>query len=86
MRDTRNVGPIVRERSHVSRRAFSRWSMCALTLSPQDDALLTAPQTFFDLSRASAGALWQFLTSLGERHGAELDAEHDRLLGGGSRR
>lgn len=78
--DPRNVGPIVRERARGEGRAFPRWSMCALTLSPHDDALLAPAETGFDLARASAGALWQILTSLAERHGPQLDAEHARLL------
>lgn len=79
-RDPRNVGPIVRERAEAPARGFPRWSMCGLTLSPSDDALLTPSVTGFDLARASAGALWQALTSLAERHGPQLDAEHARLL------
>jgi hypothetical protein len=78
--DRRNVGPIVRERGLVEERLFPRWSMCALTLSPRDDALLTPADTGYDLARASAGALLQTLASVAERHGPQLDAEHAQLL------
>ena len=79
-RDPRHVQPVVREIGWREERAFARWSMCGLTLSSRDDALLQPPEIDFDLARVSPGALWQYLTSLAVRHGSELDAEHERLL------
>lgn len=81
-RDRRSVGPIVRDRATATARAFPRWSMCGLTLSAQDDALLAPGHIGYDVARASPGVLWQLLTSLAERHGPQLDAEHARFTGG----
>lgn len=78
--DRRNVGPIVRERATADTRLFPRWSMCGVTLSPRDDALLTPADTGYDLARASAGALLQTLAGVAERYGPQLDAEHAQLL------
>lgn len=64
-------------------RAFPNWSMCGLTLSDTDDALLSPPSVGAPtLAEVSAGALWQMLTSLSFRHGRQLDAEHERLVRG----
>lgn len=78
--DSRHHKIVVRERNEVDARLFPGWSMCGLTLSNTDDALLTAPDIEFDLRNAKAGALVQLLSSLAWRHGHELDAVHARLL------
>ena len=78
--DPRNVNVIVRDRGAIKARTFPSWSMCGLTLSPRDDALLAPADIGYDLARASAGALLQTLAGLAARHGAQLDAEHARLL------
>ena len=80
LNDPRNIGPIVRERAAADERLFPRWSMCGVTLSPHDDALLTPAATGFDLARASAGALRQTLAGVAQRHGPQLDAEHAQRL------
>lgn len=81
--DPRHELVTVRERLEVEARQFPLWSMCGLTLSPADDALLTTPDIAFDLRSAATGALVQLLGGLADRHGAELDAQHARLLRGG---
>jgi hypothetical protein len=81
--DTRHHLISVRERRRVDGRLFPAWSMCGLTLSEVDDALLSAPDIAFDLRHAATGALIQLLSSLAERHGPELDARHARLLTSG---
>jgi hypothetical protein len=78
--DSRNVEPVVRELGWSDGRAFPRWSMCAVTLSRRDDALLTVPDLGTDVLMLSAGALWQRLTGIAALHGPELDLEHERLL------
>ena len=78
--DSRNVQPVVREIGWAEERAFPRWSMCAVTLSARDDALLTVPDIGTDVLMLSAGALWQRLTGISALHGPELDREHQRLL------
>ena len=78
--DRRNAETALRELSWADERAFPRWSMCGLTLSGVDDALLTEPDVDFALSRLSTGALWQHLESLALRHADVLDWEHDRLV------
>lgn len=82
LEDDRHHLVTVRERVGVAGRLFPRWSMCGLTLSPTDDALLAVPDIAFDLRTAATGALLQLLVSLAQRHGPALDARHDRLLGG----
>jgi hypothetical protein len=79
--DRRNAEPALREASWGRHRAFPRWSMCGLTLSGVDDAVLSPPDIGFDLTRLSTGALWQHLESLALRHGDALDREHDRITG-----
>lgn len=79
-RDGRNVESVVRNIGWAEDRAFPRWSMCAVSLSSRDDALLTVPDLGADVLTLSPGALWQRLTSIAARHGPELDGEHQRLL------
>lgn len=78
--DSRNLTPTLRDIEFAGERVFARWSMCGLTLSRRDDALLGAPDIDFDLTAVQPGALWQYLSSLAQRHGGELDLEHERLL------
>jgi hypothetical protein len=78
--DRRNAEAALRELSWADERAFPRWSMCGLTLSGVDDALLTVPDIGSALSRLSTGALWQHLESLALRHADVLDWEHERLV------
>jgi len=78
--DDRNVEVRQKDRKPETGRAFPRWSMCGLTLSAMDDALLTAPELGYQFSRLSPGALEQRLESLGLRYRERLDAEHQRLL------
>jgi hypothetical protein len=78
--DSRNVEPVVRNIGWAEERTFPRWSMCAVSLSGRDDALLTVPDLGADVLTLSPGALWQRLTSIAVRHGPELDLEHERLL------
>lgn len=63
-------------------RLFGRWSMCGLTLSPRDDALLTPPDIHFDLRAAAPEALLQHLTGFARREAGRLDALHDGLVAG----
>lgn len=79
-KDDRNVDPVVRERGPAKDRSFARWTMCGLTLSDRDDTLLQPPDIEFALGSVSKEALWQHLVDLAERHGPELDAEHQWLL------
>lgn len=79
--DERHDCVLVRDRGPAPTRRFARWSMCALYLSELDDALLAPGDIEFDVRRVSAEALWQHLGSLADRHAAQLDAEHQRLLG-----
>jgi hypothetical protein len=78
--DRRNVEPTVRSLDWSEERAFPHWSMCAISLSRRDDALLTVPDLGADVLILSPGALWQRLVSIAARHGPELDREHQRLL------
>jgi hypothetical protein len=76
--DGRHEQVEVRTREHGPR-AYPRWSMCAVTLSAQEDALLSAANIHLDLRRASAGALDQHMLGVAKRHARELDALHARL-------
>ena len=78
VRDPRHTQATVRLRERGEPR-FDRWSMCGLTLSALDDALLSPPDIEFDLWKASPKALVQLLAGIAERHGAELDAVHAGL-------
>ena len=79
--DRRHIHPLLRERTGVETRRFPSWSMCGLTLSAEDDALLRPPDIDFDLRRAPGGALLQVLSGAADRYSRRLDAAHDRLLG-----
>ena len=78
--DERNIAPLVRSVEFSPVRAFPRWSMCGLTLSVSDDALLRTPDIDFDPLQASPGAVLQQLRGLALRHGLELDQLHAELL------
>lgn len=78
--DERNIAPTVRKAEFSPARAFPRWSMCGLTLSPSDNALLRRPDIDFDPLHASPGAVMQQLRGLALRHGLELDDLHAELL------
>lgn len=76
--DWRHERVEVRRREYVPARVFPRWSMCAVTLSAREDALLDA-DIELDLRRASAGALDQHMRGIAQRHADELDALHARM-------
>ena len=54
-KDGRHHRPTVRARKPVPQRAFSRWSMCGLTLSLLEEGLLQSPDIAFDVGQASPG-------------------------------
>lgn len=83
--DNRHHHVSVRLKGPIAERDYPRWSMCALTLSPQEDAWLNAEHFEFDLRRAAPGALAQHLLGIAQRHADELDALHARLLESGRR-
>lgn len=78
--DRRHHRVTLRLAEDAERRRFPRWSMCGLTLSAEDDALLGAPDIEFDLTAVSGGALLQHLDGIAARHAARLDARHAAIL------
>lgn len=86
LRDLRHNHIAIRILQPALERQFARWSMCALTLSAADDAILAPADIDFDMRAAPPGALWQQLWSLAWRHAVELDAQHAELMAGTGRR
>lgn len=78
--DDRHTHISVRSTGLVEARQYSRWSMCAWTLSAQEDALLNAAHIELDLRGAARGALAQHLLGISQRHADELDALHAEIL------
>lgn len=78
-KDARHHRPTVRLRKPVPERAFSRWSMCGMTLSLLEDGLLQSPDIVFDIGQASPGALLQLMKRVADKHGLQLDAIHAEL-------
>jgi hypothetical protein len=78
--DRRHFAVEARLREDTPRRLFPRWSMCGLTLSDLDDALLATPQIEFHPRRVDPGAVLQQVESLAVRFGDRLDARHAPLL------
>lgn len=79
-RDPRHRALRVRLRRDVSHRRFPRWSMCGLTLSAREDALLTTPVDIHFVRRAEPEAVLQHMAGIAARHGRLLDALHDALI------
>lgn len=79
LKDPRHA-PRLKHLTSIDERRFPRWSMCGLSLSDADDALLAPPDIGFDLTCADAGALLQHLEGIAYRHGRRLDALHERLV------
>jgi hypothetical protein len=79
LKDPRHT-PRLKHLTGIEERRFPRWSMCGLSLSAADDAILTLPDIGFDLTQADAGALLQHLEGIAYRHGLRLDVLHERLL------
>ncbi len=77
--DPRHSHLKMRMRGRARMRLFDRWSMCGLTLSPLDDALLRYPDIGFDVWRAPPEAVVQMLLSLARAYGPRLDAAHAQL-------
>ena len=65
---------------HIEARAFPRWSMCGMTLSEADEALLAPTDIAPDLFRVAPGAVLAMLSRLAALHGDQLDRSHRRLL------
>jgi hypothetical protein len=80
--DERHADIVLRLKEEVPQRRFARWSMCGLSLTPDDSALLPAPDLQMDLATVSPGALLQHLSGIAERHAEHLDALHDRMMQG----
>jgi hypothetical protein len=79
--DSRHVAPTVRERGPVAQQRFSRWTMCAHTLSPLDNALLQGSDINqgLNLWDAPAALILRMLEAIAERYADELDELHGRL-------
>ena len=82
-RDLRHGHLVVRIWKGAATRQFPRWSMCALTLSEVDDALMHPPEIDFDWRTVEPEALLQHLWSLAHRHAADLDAQHTEMMASG---
>ena len=80
--DPRHGHMTIRMLEPAPERRFARWSMCGLTLSAADDAILQPSHLIFDMRAVAPGAVWQQLWSLAWRHARELDEQHARLLAG----
>jgi hypothetical protein len=78
--DPRHGDIAVRMNRRFETALFDRWSMCGLTLSPRDDALLTPPDTGYEIRDLPGAALVQVLANVADRYGPELDAQHARRL------
>lgn len=79
VQDDRHSEVRLRSLTSIDTRSFPRWSMCGLTLSDLDDALL-GPADIPFFPEADAGALLQHLVGLSLRHARALDAAHARLV------
>lgn len=84
-RDERHDYVTLRIWDQIETRQFPRWSMCALTLSEVDDALMRPTDIGYEWRNVEPGALWQQLWSLAHRHARELDAQHADLMARGGR-
>jgi hypothetical protein len=74
--DIRHQSVEVRTRQQSESRVCEHWSMCGLTLSELDDALLEPGDIGFSYWQAPGDALFQTLSGLAARYGAMLDALH----------
>jgi hypothetical protein len=79
LKDERHT-PRLKHLTGIEERRFPRWSMCGLSLSAADNAILTAPDIGFNVGQAEAGALLQHLEGIAYRHAPQLDALHERLV------